>query len=290
MKKIITIMSLCIILAMQSCSSDQEPTFPNSTDSEIELSHMVITYNGKTYDTDVITIGDSVEYLNEEYNRLYQSEISKTENLVIAMSNDESGVCHIDYYSSEKQLLEKYKFISIADAKIENLDTHTRGGVINLWPTNPPGGKTLAIAELYDDRNFSDTELIVYAAERWGTTIPKLKDLGFNDKASSIKVFNRMDRNTLYTINSSGLVSWVNPKDTYSGAHLRPILKSYENSNYDQKKGILYCIGTETGSANDHMDYNLRSIGWNDKISSLEWILVVDYQEKDPNYPIHSNC
>lgn len=79
-------------------------------------------------------------------------------------------------------------------------------------------------------------------------------------------------------------------KNVYLGSQLRPVLVSHHNSNF--KGSILYCIAPSSGSSEPHKDYNLRSIGWNDKISSIEWILVTDFtkfMEANPDLP-HESC
>lgn len=97
---------------------------------------------------------------------------------------------------------------------------------------------------------------------------------------------------------------------TYSGSNLRTCLVGFHNSDY---KGIkLYCIskpsvnetpGLEDSNAN-HFDYNLRKIGWNDKISSIVFRIIkveliegeISYIGPNPNdnngdpYSYHDPC
>lgn len=53
-----------------------------------------------------------------------------------------------------------------------------------------------------------------------------------------------------------------------------------------------YCIAPQTGSTQEHFDNNLKNIGWNDKISSITWILVTDYRQFIDDNPDaeHPDC
>ncbi|MDE6027665.1 MAG: hypothetical protein K2G23_06310 [Muribaculaceae bacterium] len=287
MNKFLLMLVLCMMAVVQSCSSDQEPMFPDTHLPDTELSHMIIQFEGKIYETDVLTIGDSVKYLNEEYDEIYRSKISKMKDIATLMREDEEGRSVVEYFSNEKNLLEKYTFIAPYSSQLDSREISTRSKEINMWPANKTCHHILAVAELYDDRNFSDTKLISYATDQWATTIPKLKDLGFNDKTSSIKVENRMSVSTTYNL-YVGPESYITDKHTYSGSHLRPVLKSYKDSNYSG--AVLYCIGAPTGSSSIHRDYNLKNIGWNDKISAIAWMIVVDFIDNDPSIPPHAGC
>lgn len=113
-----------------------------------------------------------------------------------------------------------------------------------------------------------------------------------------------MEPNNYYTVlvpASSSISKEIRPGNivtvksaTSKGSNLRPILKCYHNSNYS---GIyIYCIAPVAGSSTPHMDYNLKTIGWNDKISSACWILVDDITEItgvngiEPKFPAHPDC
>ncbi len=285
MKEILMLIGLCTLLAMQSCSSDQDPTFIESGDQVLEVSHMIIKFEGKTYETDVVETTDSTIYLNEEYAEVYRSKISKISDVAVILSKDEYGNNCAEYFLNEKKLLEKLDFIQLNDTSIIMAETATRSKVIDMRPSNDYS-VSLAVAELYDDRNFSDTKLISYATASWATAIPKLKDLGFNDKTSSIKVYNKMSPNTEYTITDG-----FNILGIHRGSGIRPVLKSYKDTGY--KGAVLYCIAPPTGSNAIHSDYNLKNIGWNDKISAIAWLMVYDsslFTGDNPVIPAHGGC
>lgn len=291
MKKILTLMSFCIMFAMQSCTSDEEPMMQETTESETSISHMVVKFEDRIYETDAMTVGDSVRYLNEEYAEVYQSKIKNNPNIAAVVSSDSIGTTYVDYFPSEKKLLEKYEFAKIGEK--ENVTEYaTRSGVIDMMKPNNTF-PIIAYAELYDDKNFKDTKLITYATTGWYNIIPKLKESGFNDKTSSIKVFNTLNpayNYTLYYINQNN----PNPilsQTKYSGKALRPVLKCYHNSDFEGAS--IYCIAPPSGSSDVHADTNLKSIDWNDRISSIEWLLIHDFSVfngDNPEIPAHKKC
>lgn len=289
MKKIVTFMSLCIVFAMQSCSSDQEPQIPETQKPDASISHMVVKFEDKIYETDVMEIGDSVKYVNEDFAEVYRSKIANNPDIAVLVSNDESDTSYVEFYLSEKELLQNHKFLHLKGDPLDMTDKMTRSDTI--YVPKPSHGAILGFAELYDDKKYKDTMLVTGVATSWSHTVAKLKDFGFNDKTSSIKVYNKMNPNTQYTI-----TYMENPNNTlyqhnFGGNGLRPVLKSYHNSNYSG--AVLYCIAPQTGSSEIHSDYNLKNIGWNDRISSLEWMLVFDFSKfngENPEIPAHPDC
>lgn len=145
----------------------------------------------------------------------------------------------------------------------------------------------LGIAELYDDRNFKDTKLICYLTCGLSAVFPKLSTIGFNDKASSIKVYNEMKPSIEYAITYQNLPNKVIRK----GNTLRPVLACFHNTGFSG--AVIYCIAPPTGSSDIHADYNLKTIGWNDRISSIGWVLVSDLsilEGDNPQFPAHKDC
>lgn len=288
MKKFFALISFCILIAMQSCSSEEDLMFNEPNSSDASLSHLVVKFENRIYETDVIAVGDSVKYLNEEYEKVYRSKIDNIPNIAAVVSTNEAGATFVEYFYSEKNLLDKYNFIPLENKSEQMTGNSTRSGVIDLMLANNTS-PILAVAELYDDRNFKDTKLICYATAAWATSVSKLKSLGFNDKTSSIKVFNKMSPNSLYKIEYIAI--GLQQQKTYSGSGIRPVLKCFEDSNYSGS--VIYCIASPTGSPTDHIDTNLKTIGWNDKISAIEWSLVVDFSVfngENPQIPAHPAC
>lgn len=288
MKKFFALISFCILIAMQSCSSEEDLMFNEPNSSDASLSHLVVKFENRIYETDVIAVGDSVKYLNEEYDKVYRSKIVNIPNIAAVVSTNEAGTTFVEYFSSEKKLLDKYNFIPLENKSEQMTDNSTRSSVIDLMVANN-NSPILAVAELYDDRNFKDTKLISYATAAWATGVPRLKALGFNDKTSSIKVFNKMNPNSSYTIEYISI--GIPHHKTYSGSGIRPVLTCFEDSDFSG--AVIYCIASPTGSPTDHIDTNLKTIGWNDKISAIGWQLVVDFSAfigENPQIPAHPGC
>ena len=294
MKNLIKLLSVCVTVMMQSCSSDQEPAIIGGADENPATSKMIVKYNNHIYETDVITVGDSTIYLNEEYSKVYRSKIETNPNIAVVMENGTDGICRVEYFDSEKQLLNNIKIFALDRDSSLNAGqvSNTRADIINLMPPNNPY-PVLGMGEMFVDKDFGKSVLVTYATTNWGTSINNLKELGFNDRTSSIRVTNCMYPEVSYTIcctyDASG--NYDISFKTYKGSGLRPVLKCNVDKNHSG--AVLYCIATPTGSSTQHQDYNLKGIKWNDKISSLEWVLVYDFSNfygTNPLIPSHNDC
>lgn len=91
MKKFFALISFCILIAMQSCSSEEDLMLNEPNSSDASLSHLVIKFENRIYETDVIAVGDSVKYLNEEYDKVYRSKIVNIPNIAAVVSTNEAG-------------------------------------------------------------------------------------------------------------------------------------------------------------------------------------------------------
>lgn len=278
-KTLIILFSICFITMIQSCSNEQEPTINGgSAESEVIISHMVVKFEGKTYKTDVKIVGDSVTYLNKEYAELYTSKIAPLPELATVITVGEDGVTYVDYLVSQAEVERKYKLMNLKNDSVSLEIAATRSKVIDLAPSDN-SVTIISYAELYDDKNFKDTMLKTYAADKGCNYVVDLKSLKFNDKCSSIKVFNTMYPNYRYKINYVPPIGADSNRidafelNVFYGHEIRPVLIGHEHKNYGGKK--LYCIAPPAGSSEVHLDTNLRSIGWNDKISSIEWTVVL---------------
>lgn len=288
-RKILVLMWLCAMFAVQSCTSDQEPSFSEMQESDVTISHMVVKFEDHIYETDVMAQGDSITYLNEEFAEVYRSKIVTNPNIAAVTCTDSLGVNYLEYFSTEKELLDNYDFVQLEN-KSENCSNISRSSVIDMLPPYN-ASPIIGHATLFDDKGFKDTELHVYAATDWGTAIGKLGNVGFNDKASSIKVGNLLNPEIYYTIKSYDLDKEETTQIKYRGDRLRPVLKCFHNSNFSG--AVLYCIPSPSGSTVVHEDNNLKNIGWNDRISSLGWVLISDFslfQGTNPVIPTHPDC
>jgi len=72
------------------------------------------------------------------------------------------------------------------------------------------------------------------------------------------------------------------------------VLKCCKDAKF--KGSTIYCISSPTGSSVAHTDNNLKKIKFNDKISSLCWLMIYDFsvfEDKDgngPEIPAHGDC
>lgn len=293
MKKLLKLMALCILVAMQSCSSDNEPQYVPVNQSNTEISKMVVRFNGKIYETDVQEVGDSVTYLNEEYAEVYRSKIANSDEVSAVLYSDENGVSYVDYFSSEKELLKEYQFLHIENDVEPEVLTRSNS-ILNLTPQD--GYPLIATASLYRDSNFSNDVLIVGASTKWATCIPNFKTISFNDRVSSIKVINHMSPSESYTMYYYDSIGGNNELHhrTHSGSGLRPVLKCCKDAKF--KGTTIYCISSPTGSTVDHTDKNLKKIKFNDAISSIGWLVIYDFSmfnsngDNGPAIPAHGDC
>ena len=271
MKQILYFLSACLMTLVQSCSSDQDSMYLDPTSQESEISHMVVKFEGRTYETDVKTVGDSVVYLNEEYAEVYRTKIVDNSEIATMISSDEAGITHVKYYKTEEELLRSNRLmpLSIGKESIEIIDGTTRSVIANLTPT----GIVIGTAVLYQNTNHGGDRLIVGMTTMSANGVGNLKDFGFNDKISSIKLINEMSPNTEYTIWYHDLSdNNIYKRRIFRGSQILPVLICYRNTGFKGK--ALYCVANPTGSGTDHLDENLKKLGFNDIISSLELALI----------------
>lgn len=265
MKTLFNVLGGAIIAcAITACSNVDEPETEELNSNDM-TSLLTVKYKGETYTIPCIMKNDSLIYLDKKFNELYKNEIEKLPNRAAFCYKDEQGNDVIEYYSSSKELEKETKITYIGN----NNTRMTRDAM-----PQPVAGRAI----LYDNKNYKDRTVIMDADLNIFPNIPNLKGYaGFNDKTSSIRVFNFLNPNKSYK------PSYALPETPGTpGSQLRTCLIGYEDSNF--KGSVLYCIATysNTENLNDpstatHQDYNLKKIGWNDKISSARFrIITVD--------------
>ncbi len=242
--------ALAISMAVTSCSEDLDMSVDESpnlktrtvmSNDSVENYTIRVRYDGVLYDVPCQAYGDSVVYLNKEFEELFVNELSKCPNLITCINDD--GV--IEYFQS-KEKFEKVSKLSFLDADVNEVDNIlTRGQVVGDY-----SGAGEAI--LYDDTGCTDnSNLKMTIGYNYMLDIPRLKSFGMNDKTSSIQV-----------------KSYVND------ANLRVVLIAFENDTYNldnPSKAELYCIAKYNEV---HQDLNLKQVpahgrdSWNDRISS----------------------
>lgn len=269
-----------------SCSEDSQPL--NLVEDTIDLSEYEetfiqnIKYKGVVYRVLCGVKNDSLEYLDKTFNRLYVNEIALKENLATLALCSDDGNDMIEFYDTASELEDAHEMEYFSADSISEIGSRALVGPI------------LGRAIMYDDKDYRDRSIVLDINESLMMTIPNLKDYaGFNDKTSSIRVFNFLDPNTYYKphVVSSGTPSTL-PLPGYLGSRLRTCLISYEDSNYRGK--VLYCIADYSSTADiskpetaTHQDRRLKNLGWNDKISSVVFRIVTMQDIEKGIYPSH---
>lgn len=270
---------LALSLGYFSCTSDVDEPFNAEESLPQETFTLTVVHNGKTYDVPAKTVGDSIVYLDQEFSRIYETEIKGKDDKAVLTYKTDDGRDVVKYYASADEL-EKENGIEYFE-NTEETPTFSRGGESLPIPYGIVGR-----AVLYDDKTFKDRDITFDISETIFFAVPNLKNhSNFNDKTSSIRVFNLLEPNKLYS--PTGTPYREEGVNATYGRDLRVCLIGYENSNYGGK--ILYCVSREYKPIDlsltleqmrdvYHCDWRLSKIGWNDKISSLVFRIIVAKQ------------
>lgn len=271
------IASFIFASVLSSCSSNDEPSQSVIPSDSFEVPFdMTIKYDGITYNVKAMLEGDSLIYLDEEFSNIYNTEIKNIPNKAVLTYKDDNNNDVVEYYTTEKQMF-KAKGMSFFGTKIQE-PTLSRGG-----ESNPVAANCVGRACLYDDKTFKDRDVTLDITQNLMCVIPDLKVYAnFNDKTSSIRVFNFLKPNNYYTPLDP---TQIKDPETQAekGYLLRTCLIGYENTNYGGSK--LFCVSREAKDIDlslsleemkkvYHCDWRLSKIGWNDKISSVVFRIV----------------
>lgn len=269
---------LALSLGCFSCTSyveepinAEEETMPDPDKAFM----LTVVHNGKAYDVQAKTVGDSLVYLDEEFSKIYETEIKgKVDKAVLTYKADD-GRDVVKYYATTEELEE--------ENGIEYFDNTPEAPVLSRGGESLPiPAGTVGRAVLYDDKTFKDRDITFDINETTYFAIPNLKNYAnFNDKTSSIRVFNLLEPNKLYS--PTGTPYREEGINATYGRDLRVCLVGYENTNYGGS--ILYCVSREYKPIDlsltleqmrdvYHCDWRLSKIGWNDKISSLVFRII----------------
>ena len=281
-KTLIIVSIFTFVLSLMACNNADEPQF-SSADELNGQETFIAVYKGKSYIVGVKELNDSVIYQNESFDKIYRENLSKNSHLAMLAYKNVYGQDIIEYFDKEEELWKEY---SINRLMTDN-DT-TNGNNRNNGPGRiidhiliPEGATLIGRVILYDDVNYKDRSLTIDMSTTHKTEISRLKDscYKFNDKTSSIRVFNFMDPSKNYYILINYGIFDEFHDNTYfvcvPGGHLRTCLISFEDTNFSGK--VLYCFSSYSNpaasydpSTASHQDWNLKKIGWNDKISAVK--------------------
>lgn len=274
MKKFRILYLLSLIAAVFTSCSDES----QSMDSVYEMPDLSlyeetfsqnIKYKGMTYRVLCGIRNDSLEYLDKTFNELYINEISQNENLAMLAVCSDNGEDLIEFYDTAAELEDAHNMEYFNTDSVGEIGSRALGTIVGR-------------AILYDDKNYRDRSIVLDIDKDQFIAIPNLKNYaGFNDKTSSIRVFNFLQPNVMYTPQRLDGHVWssTEPLTPMRGSQLRTCLINFENSNYGGK--VLYCVADYSPDADinrpetaTHQDNRLRSLGWNDKISSVVFRIV----------------
>ena len=263
MKKILKFaLSYGIIIGLFACNNDDSLMNTESVLSSNESFTLTAVYNDVTYTVPCKLENGEITYLNEEFSDLYNNEISLIQNLATLAYKDDNGNDVVMYYSSAEEL------------EVKNNITYFQSQSADAAPLTK-GTALAGRAILYDDTNYKDRTVVLDINSDTYTAIPHLKPShSFNDKASSIRIFNLLNPSTHY---KPSYADWLAPST--SGSNLRVCLIGFEDDSYRGK--VLYCVATYSPSANpnipetaSHQDWKLANLGWNDKITSVRFRII----------------
>lgn len=236
-----------ISLGLLSCSNEEDVINSTSVKS-VEHFTLHAKYKGKKYTVPCVIENDTViKFLDVEFNELYQNEIALLPDLAILANNSE----YVEFYSNSKELLE--------ENNLRILDLNGSNGNNSLTKAT---GDLAGRAIIWDDNNYSDRSLTIDINYDLQWTWPHLKTTyGFNDKTSSIKVWN-------FIPNDAIVPDPLNSSILHKGSNLRTVFIGYENDSFVGR--ALYCVASNSAV---HADPNLKYIpcgsgDWNDRITS----------------------
>lgn len=279
MKKILLAGVLGFMLSsfMSSCSKDDSPVdygkpydeeegYESGIVTKAGSYSLIIKFEGKTYNVPCALENDSLIYLDDDFNTLYKERISQISELAALSYKDEQGNNVLEYYHSDKELEKENGIFNFNDKIVEHsVQTKSSGAM-----PEPKAGRAI----LYDDVNFKDRKVVIDIDYDTQWSIPNLKESdNFNDKTSAIRIFNLLEPNSWYR------PSYAVPGYSVKGSNLRTCLIGYEDSGFKGKR--LYCVASYADgqditrpSTASHQDNSLKSLGWNDKISSVSFRII----------------
>jgi hypothetical protein len=234
---------LGLLFVMTACS---ESDVLNVSPEQGDFFTLNATYKGITYEVPCKLEDGILIFMDKEFSDLYQNEISKLPNSA-TLSVSENNV---EYFENLDELL------SAKQMRIVETDQNQSKVEIRVATSGQSGSVIL-----WDDVNYEDRSLVfdIGYVDWW--SIPHLSNYqNFNDKTSSLKVFNYISSSSTIT-DAYGY--------TYPGSDLRVTFVGYENNNYSGNVLVCFCAPGAT-----HQDNRLANIGWNDKITAIRVFLT----------------
>lgn len=241
------------VLGLVSCSNEEVPG-QTSKENLAPQEFLNITYNGKKYlnvPTAYDENGDFV-FLDEEFSDIYERELKELTTLSINLIDDKN----IEMFSSLETNLTNHRFDY---PKLSDESASITRTIVS------PEENFIGTATLYDDKKFKDRnlELGIQKADH-PVHIDNLKNNGFNDKCSSLKLWNRLPKD------ESKFLDMGTYFLSYAEASL--IFIGYDDHDYSDRTYTAYADPTEQKEYKELKNFN-------DKMSSCKLF----FQKRDPN-------
>lgn len=239
--------SLMLVGSMIGCASCSNEDVPEKT-QESTLSpteFLNISYNGKEYlnvPTAYDENGDFV-FLDNEFSKIYEAELKELPTLSINLITD----TNIEMFSSLESNLTKQ---GIDYSKVPD-ESSPATRTITSSEQNYIG-----TVDLYDDKNFKDTHLQFGIIDAIHTVEePRLKTYGFNDKCSSLELWNHLpkDESKILNLGSYSL--------SYDKATL--VFIGYDDTDYSDRTYTALAGASELKKYKELKNFN-------DKMSSCK--------------------
>lgn len=200
--------SFFILLGMVSCdkivelNANQTDLVTKSTQSEFFT--LSITYEENSYSVPCELRQDSLIFLDNDFNILYQEQIADNSHMVTLCNPDGSLI----FYNSKEEFVKNNNYKSVNINK-ELLTATGIMGNVTLW----------------DDRNYKDRAKSYNASLTQFVEREQLRDDGdFNDKTSSLKLVYK-DTDPKYCVIFEGYEN-----DNYQGRSLIYVANAYNSS------------------------------------------------------------
>lgn len=182
---ILLFVSVFTACSEESQSLDSAYEMPDLSEYE-ETFTQNIKYKGMVYRVLCGIRNDSLEYIDKTFNDLYVNEISLNKNLAMLAQCSDGGDDLIEFYDTASELEDAHNMEVFNTDSIREIGSRALGTIVGR-------------AILNDDTDFKDRSIILDIDKDVFITIPNLKDYaGFNDKTSSIRVFNFLQPDQLY--------------------------------------------------------------------------------------------
>ncbi len=232
------------ILGLASCSNEDVPD-QTSEDNLSPQEFLNITYNGKEYlnvPTAYDENGDFV-FLDEDFSKIYDNELKELTTLSINLIDDKN----IEMFCSLETNLTNH---GIDYSKIPDESTPSTRTVTSSEQNY------IGTADLYDDKKFKDRHIPLGISEAIHPVyVANLKTYGFNDKCSSLKLWNHLPKD------SSKILNMGSYSLSYAEASL--IFIGYDDHDYSDRTYTAFADASEQKEYKELKNFN-------DKMSSCK--------------------